>query len=456
MKALRDRITAREGRDQGLTLVEILVAMMVFAIIAVSVAYSLTLALALVNDARAREVAANLAAQELDLDRAAADVFTLVDTDKTLIVNQTTFHLHRDVSWITSTGVDANCGSGGGQLQYKRLNVSVTWDGMRAATNPVRSDTVVAPGSKINDPTLGTILVSVLTASGNGSSGVTVTAIPSVPANGAVAITDVPDPTDAQGCSYVLKVVPGNYDVKISRANSVDVNQAATSTTTVGVAAGAAASVAFQYDLPATFTAKYGVNYTSGSTLIPNNLDTTVRSTYGVYTTSATTNALSRVISLHPFTSGYEPIAGKYVPPAGTAPTCLSPDPARWIIPAADGAIGHTPSAVSALPGGAADLPVPMGIAAVTGLSGKYLKAVSQATAPLTGDPGCSVTTTYTFGALGSGNQQIGLPYGSWLLYWGTSTGQTTLVPATSITTLNRGVVGATGVVTFDPRTVVP
>jgi hypothetical protein len=430
--------------------------MMVFAVIAVSVAYSLTLALALVNDARSREVAANLAAQELDLDNAAADVFTLVDTDKTIVVNQTTFHLHRDVNWITSTGVDANCGSGGGQLQYKRLNVSVTWDGMRSITAPVHSDTVVAPGNKINDPTLGTILVSVLTASGNGSSGVTVTAIPSVPPNGAVPVTDVPDPTDAQGCSYVLKVVPGNYDVKISRANSIEADQGATRTKTVGVGAGAAASVAFQYDLPATFTAKYGANFTSGSTLIPNNMDTTVRSTYGVYTTAATTNSLSRVITLHPFTAGYEPIAGAYIAPAGTAPTCLSPDPARWITPALDGAIGHTPYAVSALPGGAADLPVPMGIAAVTGLSGKYLKAVSQATAPLTGDPGCNTTMTYTFGALGSGNQQIGLPYGSWLLYWGTSSSQNTLVPATSLTVLNRGVVASTGVVTFDPRTVLP
>ncbi|WBM81192.1 type II secretion system protein [Cryobacterium breve] len=434
-----------------------MVAMMVFAIIAVGVAFSLTLALAMGNDARAREVATNLAAQELDLNRAAADVFSLLDSDRDYLVNGTTFHVHRDASWITSTGVDANCGSGGGQLQYKRLNVSVTWDGMRSTTVPVKSDTVVAPGNKINDPTLGTILVSVLAASGTGSAGVTVTATPSTPANGAVAITDVPDPTDAQGCSYVLKVVPGNYDVKISRANSIDVNQGTTSTTTVGVAAGAAASVAFQYDLAGTFSAKYAANYTSGSTLIPNNLDTTVRSTYGVYTTTATTNALSRVISLHPFTSGYEPIAGKYVAPAGTAPSCLSVDPARWTTAAADGAVGHTPAAVSALPGGpAVDLPVPMGVLTVTGLSGKYLKAVSQATAPLTGDPGCTVTMTYTFGALGSGNQQIGLPYGSWLFYWGTSTTQTTLVPATSLAVLNRGVVAATGVVTLDPRTVLP
>lgn len=454
MKAIRTRLKRTAGLDSGLTLIEIMVAMMVFAMIAVGVAYSMTLILAMGNDARAREVAGNLAAQELDLNRSVDDIFTLVDTDKTFVANGTTFHLHRDANWVTSAGADANCGSGGGQLQYKRLNVSVTWDGMRSTTLPVRADSVVSPGSKINDPTLGTILVSVLSVSGGGSTGVTVTATPATPANGATTITDTPDPTDAQGCSYILKVTPGNYNVTITRTNSVDDKQLSTSTKLVGVAAGAAASVAFQYDLFGTFNANYVSNYTSGSTLIPNNLDTSFHNTYGDYSTAATTNNHSRPFYLHPFTGGYEAMAGEYVDPAGSAPTCLSVYPAAWTTVALDGALGHPPAMVSAPPGGTTSVPVPVGVLTVSGLSNKYLKAVAQVSAPLTGDPGCALPATYTFGVQLSSSQQIALPYGSWLLYSGTASSQTTPV-LTGLAVLTRGVVTA-GVVTLDPRTVVP
>jgi prepilin-type N-terminal cleavage/methylation domain-containing protein len=450
---------AASDNERGVTLVEVVVAMMVFAIIAVGVAYALTSTLLMTGDARAREAAANLVAQEVDLDRSVEDVFTLVDGDTTVMMNGTTFHLHRDTNWVTSAGADANCGSGGGQLQYKRVNISVTWDGMSSVTPAVRGDTVIAPGTKINDPTLGTVLVSVLGASGAGSAGVTVTAAPSSSANGAVALTDVPDPTDTQGCSYVLKVTPGNYDVTVSKPNFVDVTQSPTAVTTVGVAAGAAASVAFQYDLAGQFQANYVSNYTSGSTLIPANLDTTYRSTYGNFTSAATTNALSRTVALHPFTAGYEVFAGKYVAPNLVSAGCLSVDPAAWTTPAADGAVGHTPAAVATVPGGSVTVGVPMGVVNVSGLPGKYLKAVSQASAPGTDDPGCAVTMTYLFGVLpASSPAQVALPFGSWLLYYGTAAGtQTTAVPVPSQAVLTRGSVAApSGIVTLDPRTVVP
>ncbi|TFD30535.1 type IV pilus modification PilV family protein [Cryobacterium cryoconiti] len=430
-----------------------MVAMMVFAMIAVSVAYALTLSLSMGSDNRSREAAANLAAQEIDLNRAVEDVFTLVDADKTTTMNGTTFYLHRETNWVTSTSADATCGSGGGQLKFKRVNVSVTWDGMRASTLPVRADTVIAPGTRINDPMLGTILVSVLSASGAGNAGVTVTATPASPAAGAVALTETPDPTDAQGCSYILKVAPGNYNVSVSRANSADVNQKPTPVTFVGVGAGSAASVAFQYDLSGAFTVNYASNAAAGTTQIPTNLDTTFKSTYPLYTPAASNNALSKVFPLHPFTSGYEIFSGKYVAPSASSPGCLSPNPAEWTLPGVGGAVGQAVPAAATVAGGTVATGVPMGVLTVSGLNGQYLKAVSQAHAPGTGPAGCAGTMTYTFGKLTSNAASIALPYGAWQLFSGGSATQTTPVLVGLTTSAPSSAVA--GLVTLDPRVVV-
>jgi type II secretory pathway pseudopilin PulG len=447
-----------QAADEGITLIEVLVAMMVFAIIAVGVAYGLITALYLGNDARSRETATNLAAQEIDLARATSDVFAVVDNDKTVVQNGTTFRLQRVTSWITTTNPDGICGSGGGQLRYKRVNVTVTWDSMRASTRPVRADSALAPGTKLNDPAFGTILVSVLTAAGTGASGVAVSAVPASIPNGAATLTVAPVATDAQGCSYVLKVKPGNYAVSIARSNYLDRGQSATPATTVSVMAGGAASVSFSYDLAQTITANYAPGFLAGTLLIPSNLDTTFRSSYGLYTPGAVTNATSVAFRLHPFGAGYEVFAGKYVAASSTSAGCLSVDPAEWITPAADGAIGSPAPRVGTVPGGAASVNMRMGVVMVSGLSGKYLRAVSQTGAATTGDPGCAVAASYTFGLLPAGLQaQIALPFGSWNLYSGdTATSQTVAVPAAQLTVVSRGgPVAADGIVTLDPRMVV-
>src|SRR3954451_20043030 len=80
MKALRSVLRRLPAEDSGVSLIEVLVAMMIFAIISVGVAYSLLSAFTLTGDSRSRAVATNLAAQEVDLDRSTADFFALQST----------------------------------------------------------------------------------------------------------------------------------------------------------------------------------------------------------------------------------------------------------------------------------------------------------------------------------------------------------------------------------------
>lgn len=454
----------RKDEDSGISLVEILVSMMIFAMIAISVAYSLTLSLTMADDARQRVVAANLAAGEVDLLRAVTDVFSILDKTTTVVVGADSYTVERSTNWFTGGSGDASCGAGAGTLQYKRVNVSVTWTGMRAATQPVQSDTILAPEGRINDPSLGSILISVLNASGTGSAGMAVTATPSaITGNTAVALTTAPLATDAQGCSYVLKVAPGTYDVKVTKTGYVDTAQALnTSVRAVTVAAGAAASAAFQLDLPAKYTVNYASNYTAGTALKPTNLEMTFFNTYGTFYSQAAVNPTQ----LHPFPAGYVGMPGHYITAGAVGGDCKSVDPEAWpsrTVGAITYAAARQPVA-EATPGGPITLKAPMGVANVKlqSVGGTYLNAVSQAVGPTgAGDPGCAVGMAYTFGTVLSTTaiiqNTIALPYGSWKLYSASSaTGTTNLIATTAVTLTGEGTLTSTGgIVTFDPRTAV-
>ncbi len=439
------RMRSTDGGDAGLGLAELLVAMFIFALVSSGVAYSLIGILGLTRDARARAVAANLAAEEIDLARDSADLFALLDSERTVALNGDEFEVVRRTQWVSDPGDEFTCGAGTGtgSLRYKRVNVTVTWGGMSATAEPVRSDTLISPDDHINDPTKGTILVSVLRADGTGNQGVTVSASPTV--------GSVISQTDAQGCTYVLKVNPGTYTVTASRANHVSDAQATAPSQTVVVAAGATASVGFQLDQAATYSATLAPGAPAG-TRTPTDLTTTFTSTYGSVAVSPSSGqgGTTQAFRLHPFTTGYQAYAG----------TCAAADPRQWPEETVGGVTfaGTLPDAVAAAPGGSVALGVPMGVVQVSGgsTSGSktYLRAVSQSSTP-----GCDSTVTYTFGSVipASGSITVALPYGSWQLYQGTSGSTGTAlgtsrvtVPAPAIPT--RTTISTTGVVTFDPR----
>ncbi|PZE74096.1 prepilin-type N-terminal cleavage/methylation domain-containing protein [Curtobacterium sp. MCBD17_019] len=498
IRYLADRLRPRDGAtdESGFTIIEVMVAMMVFALISVGIAYSLTDALVLTSDSRSREVATNLAAQAIDVARTTSDVFDVADVKagdpgSTQVVNGTTFTVTRSTNWITSSGAAGACGTGAGTLAYKRVNVNVTWNTQAKQTSSVHADTLIAPDSAVNDPTLGTLIVTVQSATGAGSPGVTVTVKPDSPANGATTITTQPDVTDANGCSYALKVTPGNYVVSITRSggvNSVPTSatsapsgylQDVTPSKSVVVAAGADASASFQYDSATTMNMQYAANYTSTSpaATLPTNLTATFENAALVppITTSASTS-----VKAFPFLDGYQVVAGAYVPKTSGANSCLSVNPSQWTTPAtSDGAVGAASATWQTTVGATAPstVTVPMGVVTVPiSPSQPYITAVSSTTWP-SDDPGCNDASTsgaqvYTFPkASVSGSSPtltIALPYGTWTIYQSNvASGKTSnLVAANSgknITFRTRGQVNTStaalvltyaNTITLDPRMV--
>ncbi len=446
--------TLHGDTDSGLTLVELLVAMMVFAILSLGVAYSMLATLQSSRDSRGRQVAANLAAQEVDLVRSVGDIFTIADKSWTTTVAGTVFTVKRETDWVNSGLDSGDCGTGSGVLQHKKINITVTW-GAGDTLRTVRSDTIVAPTSKINDPTLGTIVVHVKRADGTGAEGVKVSATPSSTPGTATAITTPIPNTDSNGCTFALKVAPGNYDVKIEKSGFVTEQHLATETRPMQkVAKGSATNVRFSYDQSVEITPSYTFsNPAAVGAIVPQSLDLSFVNTYGTYVTRAD---LPRP-ELHPFIAGYTVLAGKASAASGTSTTCDSIDPVKWPTSEPDAAgktrTGWAVTPTAATPGASPTALIPLGAVTVTTASAITVTATSAmppAESPAGADyPACATTMTYSFGSV-TGSQTLALPFGTWRLT--TSSGAVVGVAAgTTVAPMTGGSVTA-GIVTLDPR----
>lgn len=449
--------------EDGIGMAEVIVALMIFSVIAVGMVYSMAALTRMNKESTQREVAANLAAAEIDRIQSFTDAFDVTNQTTHPVVDGVTYTVKTWLAWVSTTGSTGNCGSGGGNLQYKSVNVEVSWPGMYL-NSPVRADSALAPGTRINDPSYATILVSVLGADGTGRSAVTVTVSPTAGGGGA-AITSTIDPTDADGCSYILKVTPGKYTITASKTGYIDYNQVATpSYVDATVAAGSTFTAGFQYDQGGTFAMQYAATSTTPTAALPSNLETTFYGGAYTYVNAAPLASMK----LHPFTAGYQAVAGD---PA----TCKATDPGKWTgSGSGSGSLvaGVRAPAIATTPGGSASLPVPMGVVNVKIPStASYITAVMQTGTASAGYPGCVTGKNYVFSTKYAANSTvpIALPYGRWIVYTGGSVGATTTAQTASTLTvvdsvvsvvsgtLATGIAGASAingsnVLTLDPR----
>ena len=464
IQRIHDRLAAGHGAaqdDAGLSMTEVITALFVFTIFILGLGYSLLSMTRLVGDDENREVAAALASQEMDRVRAIPDAFDVLSSSTTQVVGGTTFTITRTAGWVTTSGSTASCGSGGGNLQDKAVDVQVTWVKQYVKTSPIRATTVLAPSTRINDPNFGTIIVSTLGADGKGRGNIPVSVVVK---SGGVAPGTI-DPTDSSGCSYVLKVAPGTYTVGVSKAGYISsqlsttspISQLTSPTKDVTVVAGGSAQATFQYDQQATFNVTYGPTVSGQTPKLPTALATSFLTSSGVQKTVATTTSIQ---TLFPFSEGYSSVAGNYTTSPSATAGCQSIDPVWWNAGTVLGTplAAGTRSQTGVAPGATGSLNVPMGVVAVTwpalNLSAS-IQLQSTAAPAGTGDPGCFTAPKYTYSfasaPAGGSTSYLAVPFGSYQAYSVIGSILTPLLGTTSITNATRGEVTG-NVVTLDPR----
>lgn len=441
IQAAHDRLNvARSSGDAGVSLIEVVVAMVVLAITSMAVLSVLLNATGVSKAARQRVAASNLASREAEIAR---NIFNTSSTDALALANAGTavnpsplsgsgdsvvdgipYRIERNVQWLP-IGNGASACDGGSLVQYPslRVQISVTWPNMGQAL-PVRADTLLTPPKDtLGGSTLSFLAVRVRAADGTGKDGVVVGA---TGPGGSFTQT-----TDSSGCAVLQVGTPGTYTVRLNTPGYVDKDGNTVSTKTSVVSSGSLARQEMTYDeagvmlitlaAPAGFalpTPLPAVNY-----IKPN---VTPASAARVTVPSATTS--TSVTGLWPSPDAYTVYAGSCADadPAGT-PTSGSRGPGTTIAPGGSGTATATLAPVE----------VTVRTLALGAISGATVKATSRTSCTGTD----SVLTLGTTNASGVVNGS--LPYGSWTIT-ATRTGFSFPALGTAVDTRATGTTTAT------------
>jgi prepilin-type N-terminal cleavage/methylation domain-containing protein len=419
--------TVSQRRQDGYSIVELLVAMTVFALVFAAVSIGIGRALELNRGNRNRSAAAYLAARQLEEVRARS--FTSVALGTTTCAYTTTscnlpspYTVTQNVVWAspgsTSTSCDVPTASGAG-LAYKRVTVTVTWPDMGGVA-PVSSQTLLTPPAGTYDPNDGHILVQVYDRDALPLSGQTVTL------SGPETASQT---TTSDGCAFFAYLDPGTYTATMSTTGYVDRQGGQPTSQSVGVTASQITRVQFDYDRAATLSV--GLVAPSGS-VIPTGtygISMTVANSnltvgYKSYRQSATGSGTTRTIApLFPYASGYQVWAGD----------CADADPAFYSGGSRGAVLASNQGATTT---GSAALDAVNVIVRKTTTTGSLINGATVSASHGVATGCTSGETLTTSSTTTSGQLLLALPYGIWTIS-ATSGGKTgtasiTLDPVTT------------------------
>jgi type II secretory pathway pseudopilin PulG len=385
-----------------MSILELMVAMTVFAIVIGAATMGLSGTLNLVRNNRSRSVAANLAAQDMDIVRstpfASLPLGLYVTTQ---VVDKVQYRIQRYSRWVSKVGTAGPCdGTSGQQLAFVRVTTFVGWDN-RKGVGQIKTQTIVAAPFGSYDPNSGHVSVVVRDRDAAPEAGVPVTV------NGPSGSQS--QATDDEGCAFFAYLIAGTYTVTLSGPGYVDGQGVATPVVNAAVSNGNTTSIQFDYDLAATLSLTL---QSPAGGAIPATVTLSVGNSHLVPTgTKGYTgqSGLVRTIGNNfPYTDGYTSWAG----------TCLDSDPQ-----------GQKPSGGGPYyPGALRDAPVsvtPAGTSnGVVNLPSIRLRVLKNG-APVAGqtltathatDNGCSGGLSYTIPGTtdSSGYVWAGLPFGLW------------------------------------------
>ena len=395
----------RPAGQDGYSVVELVVAVTVFALVFAAVSLGAGRMLEISRANRNRSAGAYLAARQLEEVR--AKPFDQVTVGRTTCAYTTSscnlpapYTVVQDVAWTAPGSTTTSCGvpaTSGSALAYKRVTVTVTWPDMGGVA-PVTSQTLLTPPGGSYDPNDGHIAVQLFDRDALPLGGQTVTL------TGPETATQT---TTTDGCAFFPYLDPGTYTARLSTTGYVDRQGGQPATQTVGVTASQISRVQFDYDEAATLSV--GLVAPTGA-VIPSGIAMTVANsnlTVGTksFPQSATGSGTTRTITpLFPFASGYQVWTGD----------CADADPATYSGGSRGAVLASNPAATTA---GSAALDAVDVTVRFTTLLGLVVPNATV-TATHTGGTGCTSgnTLTTTTRTDATGKLRLALPYGTWTI----------------------------------------
>jgi prepilin-type N-terminal cleavage/methylation domain-containing protein len=411
---------AHHTPEAGFTLIELVIAVSIFAIMTAGIVATISSGLSLSRNNRNRSVAANLAAERMDELRA-MDFATLEgemgkpSTTKS-VGGSPPYTITTSIEPVQVNSSSRACDANGGSTSdfVFRVDVRVTWPDRVGVTNsdPVKTgaataSTIISPPVGLYDQTgKGFAGVKVLDADGNPSADVPVTLTPA-------AAPPNPNFTDSFGCAF-FSAVPGTYTVSLGTAGWVDRQGNQFPTQTFGIAENTITQVGFDYaqaaSIAVTLQGADGAPVPASVPLTLGDNDFAVTGTK-LFAGSGTSRTIG---SLFPVTAGYTIWAGD----------CSDADPqGTWSGgPFWSGAQRGAPVAVTANGTSPATVTLPAVQATVLQnglpLAGVDVVAVHQLVDASEGaDAGCPSGETWALGTTDANGIVSGaLPFGLWQL----------------------------------------
>lgn len=248
----------RPGAEGGFTLIELVVAITVFSIVAGGIAAMAASGLNLSRNNRERSVAANLASADQDaalssgFDVLADEIATPVVSNP--VVGNTTYTVTRDVGWEERNAETSICDytKGGAKTSWViRVTSTVSWPGRPDGISPGEATTIVSPPVGFDkDLEQGTVPVTVTNPAIDPPA--PVAQVPVFVSEGTGAAT-LAGTTNTDGCAFLL-LDKGNYTVSLNLANHVDREGIATPRKTFALKKGGNVAATFYYAPAAEMT----------------------------------------------------------------------------------------------------------------------------------------------------------------------------------------------------------
>lgn len=250
----------RSSRDAGMTLIEVIVAVALFGVLASALLVVLTSTIQVSNDDGRRTVAGNLAARELEITR---EIFTsqnrgpdkvVAGTNKNPLPGGTVGQplVVDDVPYTVTTRIDqqqldkdyaSTCDQDSGAFAFISVHVEVKWPGL-GGVMIVSMVNGSRPPKGTYQPGAGHIGIKVIDALGEPRGGVAVTATPKSGTAGETKTVT----TSEDGCALIENRAPGSWEVKASAPGYVSQQGVATPTLTANVVTGTLWKGTFFYD----------------------------------------------------------------------------------------------------------------------------------------------------------------------------------------------------------------